>query len=176
MPPLFGSEQVIFLYFKLSGENPPFEQWVAADKTRTREQFEELYKITADRTDLARFHRDLELALYNYSAETQKQPLGTEKATFITSPIADSTGLEIHVKNPGDFEGWEMTPDEFEEMHEKNDNNVRYKFVSVMKVLGTNLTKPEKPENKRVLDVYLEDLDIYTKDGKTLIKSFKATD
>jgi len=69
-----------------------------------------------------------------------------------------------------------MTPDEFEEMHEKNNNNVRYKFVSVMKVLGANLTKPEKPENKRVLDVYLEAIDVYTKDGKTLIKSFKAKD
>ena len=161
-PPQLGSEQVIFLYYALSGETPPYDAWVISDE-RSQEELKSLYETTADRMDLKQFHRELELALYNYNAESECQPMGAEKATFLSTPLLEGSKVELHVDNTENFACWDIDPESFAEVKARN-NNVRYKILSVLEVSGVNQTEPRMPGNK-VLNLHLKRMDVYTKDG-----------
>ncbi len=174
LPPKLGSEQVIFLAYKLAGEKPPFSRWAEADGRRSAEELERLYRITEERTDLSRFHRDLELALYGYDPGEGRVPLGEIKAAFLTSPIKEIAGVEVHIENADNFAYWNLTPEQYRQVVEKNDNNEHYNYISTMTVKGVDKTKPRNEGTEHVLNVHWDKLYIYTKDRSKLLATFEA--
>ena len=173
LPPKLGSEQVIFLTYKLAGETPPFDEWADADGKRSAYEIERLYNITAKRTDLAQFHRDLELALYGYDEKTGRAPLGEIKAGFLSSPLVDVAGVEVHIDNADDFAYWNLSSQKYQEIVKSNNGNARYNFVSSLTVKGVNKTKPRNKDNKYVLNLHWDKLYIYTKDKEVLLDTIE---
>ena len=174
LPPKLGSEQVIFLAYKLAGDTPPFAKWAEADGTRSAAELKRLYKITADRNDISSFHRDLELALYGYNKKTGKVPLGEIKAAFISSPFGHVEGVEVHIENADNFSHWELTPERYQAIVALNKGSERYNYISALEVKGVNQTKPRLSPTKHVLNVSWDSLHIFTKDRNTMLARFGA--
>jgi len=174
LPPKLGSEQVIFLTYKLAKETPDFAEWAAIDSNRSAKELERLFKITAERTDLSRFHRDLELALYGYDAKTEEVPLGEVKAAFLASPLLKIAGVEVHIDNADDFANWKLEPKEYQKIVSDNSNEKRYNFVSTLNVKGVNKTILRDLDNKLVLNLSWDKLYIYTKDKSKLLAEIDA--